>query len=218
MAFGIVPAREWQLKPAVGGSRRKCLLETPFDSIVQQITSEALLSECKWKKIRKIHDARRIFIKLTLAPQTVDLFHNGASGYRAQFYFGIQQGEAANRRLIDSWLDKIKGVGDIQDKLGCPWEFIEASLRHHDVKVWIHEGGWLSDNKPMNQNLTVDRWERNAHKITLAHRFEPSWARLTPDSEAHLELKGGCLDQAFHPIDVLLKPTRSSELHEHGYT
>jgi hypothetical protein len=105
MAFGIVPAREWQLKPAVGGSRRKCLLETPFDSIVQQITSEALLSECKWKKIRKIHDARRIFIKLTLAPQTVDLFHNGASGYRAQFYFGIQQGEAANRRLIDSKVD-----------------------------------------------------------------------------------------------------------------
>jgi hypothetical protein len=162
--------------------------------------------------------AQRILIKLALPSPTVDRFHNGASGYRAQFYFGAQQGEAANRRFIDSLLDRVENYCWTQPALGCSWESIEASLRHHDAKIWIHEGAWLSDNKPGDWNLLVDRWEKNADKITLAHRFEPSWARLTPDNEINLELKGGCLDRTLQPIDVLLKPSRSSQLHHHGYT
>ena len=74
MAFAIVPAREWQLKGTVEASRRERLLDTPFDSIVQQIASETIVSDFVWENIRKIRGARRIRFELALPPQTVDLF------------------------------------------------------------------------------------------------------------------------------------------------
>ena len=218
MEFGIVPAREWKLKEAVGACRRTRLLETPFDSIVQQIADEAVLTEYRWCEIEKLRNAKRIWIRLALPPQTVDLFHNGAGGYRAQFYLSVEQGEAANACVINSLLRRARILCAAQPNLSCRWESLEASLCHRDAKIWIHEGAWLSDNKPCVRNLIVDRWERNSYKITLAYRFEPCWAKLTPDSEIHLELKGGCVDQAFRSIDVSLKPSRSRELYEHGYT
>ena len=218
MTFGTVPATEWQLKQNIEESRRRRPLETSFCSIVQQITKQALLCDYDCKEISKFPGTKRIWMKLTLPSQTVDLFHSGGAGYRAQFYLGIQQGENANRFLIDSLLPAAERLCADRPKLSCCWEYIEASLCHRDAKCWIHEGAWLSNNKPADRNLVVDRWERNADKVTLKHRFEPSWAKLTPESEIHLEVKGGCVDQFFQPVDVLLKPFRSRELHDHGYT
>jgi hypothetical protein len=218
MVFDAVPATEWGLKRAVGASRRKRLLETPFDGIIQQIVSKAVLHGCRWKQMCKFPDASRVEISLLLPSQTVDLFHNGASGYRAQFYLGVQQGEAANRCFIDSLLPATERIYAARSELGSHWEFVRASLSHRDAKIWIREGAWLSDNRPSDRNLLVHRWRQNAGKITLAYRFEPSWAELTPASETCLELKGGCLDQFSQPLDVSLKLSRSRELHEHGYT
>jgi hypothetical protein len=41
---------------------------------------------------------------------------------------------------------------------------------------------------------------------------------LTPENETRLEIKGGCVGESFVPIDIYLKPSRSQELHDHGYT
>lgn len=218
MAFGIAPATEWQLEQRVGKARKRRLLETSFDSIVQQITEQTELHDYECEEVKKFPGSKRVWFKLILEPPVVDLFHNGAGGYRAQFYLDILQGEKANRCVIDSLLATLKCLCAARPKEDCSWEFIEASLCHHDAKIWIHEGAWLSDNRPADRNLVIDRWEQNAHKITLQHRFEPSWARLTPDSETRLELKGGCVDETINSIDVQLKPSRSLELHDHGYT
>ena len=218
MTFGIAPATEWQLERNVGDARERRLRETSFDSIVEQITKQAELHDYGCEKIHNFPGSKRVWINLILPRQTVDLFHSGAGGYRAQFYLGIRQGEAANRYLIDSLCAAFKCLCAARPKQGCPWEFIEASLCHRDAKIWIHEGAWLSDNIPTDQNLVVDRWEQNADRNTLQHRFEPFWAKLTPDRETQLQLKGGCVDETFQPIDVQLKPSRSQELHDHGYT
>ena len=218
MAFGIVPATEWQLKRSIEKARKRRLLEKPFDSIVQQITEQAVLNDYGCEEIEKFPGSKRVRFKLILEPSIVDLFHNGAGGYRAQFYLDILRGQRANRCIIDSLLPLLKCLSAARPKEDCGWGFIEASLCHHDAKVWIHEGPWLTDNRSADQNLVIDRWEQNARKITLQHRFEPSWVRLTPKSETQLELKGGCVDETFVPVDVQLKPSRNLELHDHGYT
>ncbi len=218
MMFGIVPDTKWRLTGRIKSSRRERLLDTSFSSIVQKISAEAQLNDHKCCSIRDYVGAKRAQIKLDLPCETVDLFHNGASGYRAQYYLRTEHGKAADRYLIDSLLPWLKCACAAQPKRDCCWEFIKASLCHSDAKIWIHEGAWLSDNRDTDRNLIVERWERNAHAITLRHRFEASWAHLTPDTETQLELKGGCIDETFEPIDVLLKPHRSQELHDHGYT
>ncbi len=218
MAFGIVPATEWQLERRIAKSRKRRLLDNSFDSIVQQITEQAELRDYGCEEIKKFPGSKRVWFKLILESSIVDLFHNGAGGYRAQFYLDILQGEKANRCVIDSLVTPLKCLSAARPKEDCSWGFIEASLCHHDAKVWIHEGAWLTDNRPADQNLVIGRWEQNAHKITLQYRFEPTWARLTPENETQLELKGGCVDETFVSIDVQVKPSRSLELHDHGYT
>jgi hypothetical protein len=46
----------------------------------------------------------------------------------------------------------------------------------------------------------------------------PIWAQLTPDGETRLDLKGGYVNDNFHSIGVQMKPFRSRELHDLGYT
>ena len=53
---------------------------------------------------------KRVWLVLALSSETVDLFHNGAGGYRAQFYLGVRQGEDANRCVIDAMLGKLEGL------------------------------------------------------------------------------------------------------------
>lgn len=218
MTFGTVPDTEWQLTQNVSGARERRLLGTSFDNIVRQITRQAQLHDYGRQKIKKYPGSKRVRIKLVLPSQTVDLFHNGASGYRAQYYLGIRQGEAANRYIIDCLLEKLKGLCANQPKQGCCWRFIEASLCDPDAKVWIHQGIWSRHKRVTDRNLKVEDWIRNGNTLKLPNKTIPIWAQLTPDGETRLDLKGGCVNNKFHSIGVQLKPFRSKELHELGYT
>lgn len=222
MMFGNVPVTEWRLHDRIGEERKKRLLDTPFESIVQRIVGEARLHRLHCEPCKKFPGSKRIEIGLTLCSQTVDLFHNGAGGYRAQFYQSIRQGEAANQYVTEALLEKLKGICADQSEPGCSWEFIEASLRGPDAKAWIFEGDWFHGNKPEElRNLTVDRWVESLHTIgpaLMKLRFERSHPMLTPDNETRLDLKGGCIDGDGNSIGKRLKPCRSQEIHDFGYT
>jgi hypothetical protein len=218
MKFGIVSCTEWQLAQNVGDNRKKRLLETSFDSIVQRITDQATLEDYGRQKIRDYPGSKRVRIKLVLPPQTVDLFHNGAGGYRAQYCLGIQRGKDANRYVIDRLLEKLERLCANQPKRGCCWEFIKASLCDPDAWIWIHQGHWLRRKSLTDRNLIVKAWIKNGETQQLRKRALPIWARLTPDGEARLDVKGGSVDRCFNSIGVQLKPYRSGELHDLGYT
>jgi hypothetical protein len=155
--FEIVPAEEWQLADRIGSERKRRLLQTDYSSIVERIADQIEMKECEREQSKCISGTSRIKIKLALRAQTVDLFHNGAGGYRAQFYLGVKEGEKANRFLIDHLIDRLKtlcatGSGE---KVGL--DFIEESLRHAEAKTWIYEGAWLTDSLAEDRNLFVTR-------------------------------------------------------------
>ena len=218
MKFGIVPGTEWQLGRNVGIARKRRLLNTSFHSIVERVAGQARLYDCRRERIKAYPGSKRVRVKLIVPTQTLDLFHNGAGGYRAQFYLGIRQGEAANRHIITSLLVVLERLCGVRPKRGCCWDFIEASLRDPDAKVWIHQGSWLRWSKCTDRNLAVHRWETNGKMMILRNKNFPIWAQLTPDGEARLDLKGGCVDANFYSLGVQLKPCRSRELHDLGYT
>ncbi len=112
--FGIVSDSKWQLDGNIGAARKKRLQETSFESIVRQIISEAELSFFKRENNRHHPGFKRICITLAMPCKTLDLFHNGAGGYRAQFYDNVQQGERA------IWMGYLLLNGKAPNILSCP--------------------------------------------------------------------------------------------------
>ena len=218
MGFGIVPESDWQLCDRIGADRKRRLLNTPFDQILSRTVAEAELDDRKPDRYEHAPNLHRALFELRLPNEVVDLFHNGAGGYRAQYYIGVCEGENANRYTIDEMRGTPKKLLAMHHRPDCDWDFIEASLSDPWAKIWIHEGAWLSDNKPDDRNLVVDRWKQNASKISLQHRFESNWAQLTPDNEMGLDIKGGWIDENFTSAPSANKPNRSQEIHDFGYT
>jgi|SRR5215203_3109430 len=216
--FPLASAAEWQLGSNIGTIRKRRLIEMPFENIVRRIVNNAELCDYGRNKIRKFPGSWRAWVKLILPSQTVDLFHNGAGGYRAAFYLSIEHGAAANRYLINCLLEKLESQCRARPKRGCPWDFVAASLSDADAKAWIHQGVWSRLKKVIDRNLQVDHWAENARKLTPEDRKLAVWAQLTPLSERGLDIKGGCVDENLCSIGKQLKPQRDKQLHLLGFT
>ncbi len=218
MRFAVVSEDIWQLSAKIGPGRRKRLLETPFEEIVQRIVREARLGGHGRQGIKKHPSSKRVLLNLETSAEAIDLFHNGAGGYRAQFLIGVSQGIIANRFVIDALLNRLECLCKANPTRGCTWDFVERSLCDRDAKVWIYQGIWFRQCRLLDRHLFVERWRRNGEEMVLRRRRIPTWAKLTPSSETRLQLKGGCLDEAHRTIGVPTKSGRSEELHCFGYT
>jgi hypothetical protein len=215
VTFGIVAESEWRLEN-IESVRKDRLLRTPFKTILDAVTREATPSCWNIEPIRRFPSHCLAVINLLLPSQTVDLFHNGAGGYRAQYYLDIDLGEKANRCAIDSLVPRLRHLyADAQER-PWPWERLETSLMHWDAKIWIHEGRWINDTPATRRNLAVERWRSNKSPHIMK-RFEAS-AELTPEDQNCLGLKGGCLDGNGAQGNIPLKPCRSRDIHELGFT
>lgn len=217
MAFGIIPATEWKLDESIGTERKARLLNTPFGEIVSLITMRGKIVRCTKEPLDKDPRYSRVVVELLLPRKVVDLFHNGAGGYRAQYYLSISEGENANRHVIDALRPEINNWLALHTQLGWSGEIVETSVGHPQTKIWINEGPWQTDGNLFDRNLVVDRWRRNAEIDTKWYRFEKWWAELTPDNETRLALKGGWIDADLRAA-LKGKQARSYEIHSFGYT
>ena len=167
VAFEIVPDTEWRLADQIGVERKYRLINTDFDKILKLIESKIDTACFKKCRNKKIPDIFRAHFKIYLPCEVVVFFHNGAGGYRAQYYFGVYEGEKANRKAIDAMLGALGRKHQQQFFAECNQDFVKASLSDLGAKIWIHEGAWLTDNKPETRNLVVDRWKQNACRVNF---------------------------------------------------
>lgn len=209
--YWLASAAEWQLYD-MGDDRKERLMGASFVQIVQRIESESLIGLPVMKKMTDHPGMRRVEIRLSLATDVVDLFHNGAGGFRAQFLRAPSDGIRANRFIFDILSKRIV------EEHGLKGTAEEVSLRHEHARAWINEGAWLTDVPVTCRGLTVPFWENNASKIHMGLRFEADWARKVPDSETEIVLKGGCVDADGNAADIDVKPSWAYEVHTHGYS
>jgi hypothetical protein len=214
--FQLISCSEWRLSGRITGERRKRLLATTFDEIIKRLQADSLSVRRFNREFRDDRrGAHRAVVEITLSAATVDLLHNGAGGYRAQYYADPEIGEAANRTVIAALLPRLRSHIEGRNMRGCGWPFVEASLSNRHSKAWIHQGRWLRLRRHADRNLCIARWEANeskAPKPSFKH-----WARLTPNREHRLLLMGGWLYDNLKSAGSL-KPARSRELHRHGFT
>jgi len=214
-AFVRVAANEWHLCLPIHGRRRRRLLYGPsFRSIVRRIARLGRVVNLKHAALRKARGYYRVDVTLALAARTVDLFHSSAAGYRAQYYRSVTIGEAANHYLIERLTPGILKYLQRVGLRSCPPWWVEKSLRGSEAKAWIHQGPWLRQARRSDRNLFVSRW--------LAHGArDPKrqlWATLTPRGETRIDLKGAPLTRDGKYLRRHLKPNRSKDIRDLGYT
>ena len=205
--FALLSAEIWRLRPSIGAERQQRLLDTTFDEIVVQITANARIASCATVRSNEHPDYERVEIAIELPATVVDLFHNGAGGYRAQYYESLVAGEQANRHVIDA----------LQELSRLDSGMASKSIRHGLAKIWIREGRWRDDNLEQDRNLEVKRWQNFAARHRTIPKLEPIWASLTPNRETYLEIKGAWVHKATRYV-LDLKPSRSQTLHNWGFT
>jgi hypothetical protein len=190
-------------------ARRRLLLAGPsFKGIVCQIRDSASIASVRRERVRSHPSFYRPVIVLKLPPTLVDLFHNFAAGYRAQYYCGVRMGEWANTYAVRTVAVRVRQLVDRFGKRTCPSWWVARSLMNSEAKLWIHQGAWLRHAKRSDRLLRVQRWLCDTRP----------WAALTPHEESRLVVKGAPLTLRGTPLARSLKPSRAAEIHERGFT
>lgn len=215
--FDIVPASEWLLSERVTGCRRERLLNTSFADIVSHLTGAAVVRSVKRKEMCKHRGWYRVEVSLQAPAPLVDLFHNGAGGYRAQFYLSELAGQRANRHVLNAFKHQVIGHCRRSPDAACPEAFVRASLSHWDAKAWIAEGEWLEGIEYEHRDLRVARWVASADSDDHP-AFNKWFPFLAPAAPDRIEIKGGRLDADLKPSPHPLKPKRSKEINQFGFT
>jgi hypothetical protein len=191
------------------------LLHAPtFEEIVRQIGERSKILSHKRAILRDCAGYFRFEVTLEMSATIVDLFHNSAAGYRAQYYYGVKNGEAANEYAVRKLVPRIMQLLEGSQKRTCPLSWVEKSLLQPEAKLWIHQGSWLRLGKLTDRNLLVGRW--------LDYRRDKKrkdcWPLLTPEHETQIDLKGAPLTLEGKPYNKSLKPDRGKHIHDAGYT
>jgi hypothetical protein len=213
--FARVPPKNWCLHDRVHYRRRQRLLHgSGFVDIVNTIAKDARILTYKRRKIRDIPGYYRAEVTLQIPARVVDLFHNSAAGYRAQYYRSAATGEIANKYAIQQLATRVMQILKGEYKRTCPPSWMERSLLHPKAKVWIHQGRWLLIARLSDRNLSVKRWLYSKP----SKKKRRLWATLTPMNETRIDLKGAPLTRNGRLLRKNLKHKRSEEIHAVGYT
>lgn len=223
-SFKIVPSTVWELSERVNDERRERLLKTPFDKIVEMIIRNGKVGKVHYERNKATisnHEKRslkRYYVEIELPTKVVDLFHNGAGGYRAQYYVSAAIGEKANNFCCKKILGLIESKRD-REKINHHSEAETKSFSRPTAKVWIHQGVWSRHKRISDRNLHVARWKSDPRVTCDRRKKLLLWSMLTPDAENRIKLIGGwlrCCDE--NSLGKSSKPNRSEEIHELGFT
>lgn len=222
--FRILSEEVWILSDAVNGIRRQALLSTPYHEIVSAILANANI--VRIKKEPNKHPVlgedpkslERYYVEIRLPCDVVDKFHNGAGGYRAQFYESEELGEKANDYCREMLLELVKSIEIKKDQA---WMSRPAAISLYcpTAKIWIGQGNWLRLQYKFLRNLHVPRWKCDPNTVDKDRRKRWRQSMLTPDKENRIRLIGGWLRCSDHQrVGKNPKPQRSTHIRCFGFT
>lgn len=171
----------------------------------------------KQNSLDKCSGYHRVEVVLEVERSTIDLFHNSRCGYRAQYYHSIRNGELANEYTVRMLAPRAKFLA-VTANITLPWTWVEKSLSDRQAKVWIHQGRWIREKRKSDRNFCVQRWAANLESPHPTVRKKALWGSLSAFGETKIDIKGGYVDSNGLPLGKSLKPDRSREIFELGFT
>jgi hypothetical protein len=216
--FAAISEQEWIIASTIKRGRRRQLLHgPPFEVIIERIKNNMTFLTIKREVFNDCPNTYRFEIVIKLKPKIVDLFHNSASGYRAQYFNSVENGEKANLYAIKTIFDKLMNLISKNPKRTCPKEVVREALANRHAKIWIHQGKWLILRRKSERNLTPKRWLNEIPKNDKDKKRK-LWAKLTPNDETRLKLKSALVKEDGTLLDWNHKPNRGNDIHNFGYS
>lgn len=216
-AFATIEEKDWLL---AHGTPKHCrtLLHgrQPFETIIRQLCSGIEVIEVHRNKAKSCPGYFRAQVRVRVHRDRCAVFHSGRSGYRAQYYKSVANGERANAFAVSSITRAISS--DLRDTRLMSKKWIERSLLGRDSKVWIHQGQWLRQWRRIDRLLVVKRWNREVDSDDAKRRKLAVWASLVPQYEDRIDIKGSFLTLDGEPLSANPKQGRSEQLYELGFT
>lgn len=216
--YARIGPRTWSLSHLISEGRRDRLLDSlPFTRICKQLVDEARLVDHGREQSCAQPGFYRVWIRMRFHTHAVDLFHNSASGYRAQYYHDPLLGERANTYAVEQLSYVAIAALSDSHKRTCAPEWVPASLEAPGRKVWIHQGLWLRHSSARDRLLRVERWERERIASFGKRAKKAFWSGLVPEEETDIKVLGGFLTMSRRALGEH-KRDRAIELHEVGFT
>ena len=198
----------WRFTSAVAPERAARLLSLrSFDEIVEDVAN-CCIAPLYWEPAtkRELKGCHRASFVLTVPLDVYDAFFNAPAGYRGQFAKSEKEGEAANRKVIETLLPRLLEVAEKQP--AASREFVIASLQGKQAKIWIDEteaDDGLADPSP---SINYPDWEFN----------DRDGQGLRAPRGTRLEVKGGWVGPRGEEVINQSKDNRSSNIYRTGYS
>jgi hypothetical protein len=211
----VVCPRDWDLTCLDDVERRRRLVDVPSpDAVLESVLSEASEraraghASLEWEDSGEMPGHSRIRGQFPISRFTFDVFFNGRSGYRAQYYLSPEEGILFNRRVVEGLMEATRIAYD-RSPLEVTLERIERSLFAPHAKVWVYREREAFDAAAVD-TLNPPRWVENCasrgRRVPLPHH-------------PCLDLKGAFLHQTTGKLFVgSLKVDRACDLHYKGYS
>jgi hypothetical protein len=210
---------EWVIGLADNDERYTLLMnERPTHEIIGAVSSD-LGSQVASGAVSPILEAaqsnsnyERFSATVRLSETTFDILMNGRSGYRAQFYVGLEIGRRFNRLLIDSMLPSLERAWETNRDDTGDWPLALRSLTHDTAKIWAEMDISAVRGQP---KLNAKMWRLNCEETEASDRG----LRLFSTKPPTIEVKGAWVSQHSTEIWVpVRKRCRDEMLRCFGFT
>lgn len=212
------PTDEWIIELNEHDSRRMRLMT---ERATQQIGADVVFDLAKvvksdgvrpeFESAKRNSAYKRFTATVRLSDVTFDVLMNGRSGYRAQFYVGLDDGRLFNRSLIDSMLPSLQLAWEASSNQE-PWEAALRSLNDPSAKIWPELDDAALKGQP---KLIAKMWAMNCEEAKASTIGMHLFANNPPT----IEVKGGWIsDQSSDPWLPLKKRCRDELLRCFGFT
>jgi hypothetical protein len=220
--FVTLPADVWVLSDSITPDRRSLLGAPPtFVETIDALRKHAAVHSCQrvgpnrspagWPK--------RIVVELAFpeGKHWVDVFHNSASGVRAQCLHSVDLG----RRALDYARDVLRTRAiELLGHRRLPRAlrgFARTSLCNDSTKVWIHQGLWVRHARADVHDLRIATWvncvPKNQREADLLR-----YGSKAPDDPARIDVLGGLYDESGAPRTGKPPLDRPTQVNRFGFT
>jgi hypothetical protein len=208
------------VEPEVWGYRARPIDASAFeqelaDELAQRLAEFQVLPEDR-EPCRDKSGYFRASVNIPLSARLFDQFLNGSSGYRAQYFIGIDNGERFNRILVERIAPLIVEAEDLYrgrfDRLFC-----ERSLLGPFTKFWYSKE--ITDPSASEYLSGLPEVIRVGTWVSYWRQRPKPWkGLLAPLPEDKCVLLNGTFINPENGDAYEQKPERSRHIHECGWT